>query len=342
MSERPLAVVRTGTVTSVGLSAPAACAAIRSGLTNPSATRFMDSGGNWINSHTVPLEPPLRGLPKLTHMAAMAASECLHDIPREQWSQIPMLLCVAENDRPGRLHGLEDQLLPDICKLLDGAQLSSASRIVAHGRVSVAVALLHARKLVYEENVPAVLILAADSLLFWPTLQEYDRQDRLLTERNSNGFIPGEAASAILVTRPTTSAHLAIVGLGLATESASIDSEQPLRADGLSRAIMDALADAGCELHQLDFRISDISGEQYYFKEAALAYSRTLRQRKEDFDLWHPAECMGETGSAIGPIMIAVAEAAVRKAYAPGPGILLHASNDGGQRAAIVAHAVVK
>src|SRR5688500_3446499 len=118
MSERPLAVVRTGMVTSVGLSAPAACAAIRCGLTNPSPTRVMDSSGHGINSHTFALEPPGRGLLKLAHMAAMAASECLHDIPREQWSQIPMLLCVAERERPGRLHGLEDRLLPDICKLL--------------------------------------------------------------------------------------------------------------------------------------------------------------------------------------------------------------------------------
>jgi len=64
--------------------------------------------------------------------------------------------------------------------------------------------------------------------------------------------------------------------------------------------------------------------------------SRTLRRRKEEFDLWHPAECIGEVGSAIGPAMIAVAEAATRKAYAPGPTVLLHAANDAGQRAAII------
>ena len=34
-------------------------------------------------------------------------------------------------------------------------------------------------------------------------------------------------------------------------------------------------------MHDFDYRITDLSGEQYYFKEAALALSRTLRQSKE-------------------------------------------------------------
>ena len=51
-----------------------------------------------------------------------------------------------------------------------------------------------------------------------------------------------------------------------------------MRADGLATAIKGALADAGCEMHDMDYRITDLSGEQYYFKEAALALSRTLRQ----------------------------------------------------------------
>jgi 3-oxoacyl-[acyl-carrier-protein] synthase-1 len=336
VSAETLAVARTGLVTSVGLSAPAACAAIRCGLTNPTETRFVDSKGKWIMSHAVELDEPLRGLPKLAHMAAMTIDECLIDVPRAQWAQIPILLCVAEQIRPGRIEGLEDELLPEICKLLENARFSDASIVIPHGRVSVGVALLQARKLLNHREIPAVLIVATDSLLRWPTLKALDQQARLLTESNSNGFIPGEAASAILVTRPSRENQMRITGLGFATEQASIETDEPLRADGLSRAIGAALNDAGCEPHDVDFRITDIAGEHYYFKEAALALSRTLRRRKEEFDLWHPAECIGEVGSAIGPAMIAVAEAATRKAYAPGPTVLLHAANDAGQRAAII------
>jgi len=110
---------------------------------------------------------------------------------------------VAEQIRPGRIEGLEDELLPEICKLLENARFSDASIVIPHGRVSVGVALLQARKLLNHREIPAVLIVATDSLLRWPTLKALDQQARLLTESNSNGFIPGEAASAILVTRPS-------------------------------------------------------------------------------------------------------------------------------------------
>jgi 3-oxoacyl-[acyl-carrier-protein] synthase-1 len=102
------------------------------------------------------------------------------------------------------------------------------------------------------------------------------------------------------------------------------------------QAFRSALLEAGCGLHELDLRITDVSGEQYYFKEAALALGRVMRQRKEEFDIWHAAECTGEIGAAAGPVALALADAACHKAYAPGPNILFHASNDGGERTAAI------
>jgi 3-oxoacyl-[acyl-carrier-protein] synthase-1 len=139
-----------------------------------------------------------------------------------------------------------------------------------------------------------------------------------------------------LVGRLAGKSELLCTGIGFGKEKAHIDSEEPLRADGLSAAIKGALADAGCQLHDLDYRIIDLSGEQYYFKEAALALGRILRQRKEEFDLWHPAESIGEAGSVAGIAVATVADAACRKAYAAGPNILAHMANDAGERAAVV------
>jgi 3-oxoacyl-[acyl-carrier-protein] synthase-1 len=181
-----------------------------------------------------------------------------------------------------------------------------------------------------------VLVAATDSLLSWPTLSHYEQQDRLLTARNSNGFMPGEAAGALLLGQPSGQAgELLCTGIGFALESAHIDSEEPLRADGLSQAIKAALTDAGQPMHEMDFRITDNSGEHYYFKEAALALQRTLRTRKEEFDIWHPAECTGEIGAAAGATVIAAAHAACVRRYAKGPNLLLHWGTDSGRRAAL-------
>ena len=330
----PLAILKTGLVTSVGLTAPSSCAAIRAKLTNPSETRFIDSGGEWILAHQVTLEQPWRGLAKLSKMAAMAIVEALADVPKDEWIQIPLLLCVAEPERPGRLDGLDDRLFQDIQAEL-GATFAPASAIVAHGRVGVAVALAQARKLL-AGGCARVLVTATDSLLTWPTLSHYEREDRLLTAHNSNGFMPGEGAGALLVGAGKGDAgELVCTGIGFGREAAQLDSGEPLRAEGLSLAIKAALADAGCAMHDMDFRITDLSGEQYYFKEAALALSRTLRQRKEEFDIWHPAECTGEQGATAGLAVVALADAACRKAFTKGPNILAHMANDAGQRAAL-------
>ncbi len=335
MSVAPIAILKTGLVTSVGLSAPATCAALRAKLSNPSETRFIDSGGEWIMAHQVALEQPWRGLSKLAKMAALAIEEVLDGVAKTEWDRIPLLLCVAEAERPGRLGGLDDTLFANIRTEL-GVQFAPPSAIVAHGRVGVAVALAQARALLAQGTFKRVLIAATDSFVSWPTLSHYEREGRLLTASNSNGFMPGEGAGALLVGANDGGAgELLCTGIGFAREAAHLDSGEPLRAEGLSQAIKAALAEAGCEMHHMDFRITDLSGEQYYFKEAALALSRTLRQRKEEFDIWHPAESTGEQGAAAGVAVIALADAACRKAYSKGPNILAHMANDSGQRAAL-------
>ena len=55
----------------------------------------------------------------------------------------------------------------------------------------------------------------------------------------------------------------------LAVEKATIESDEPLRGDGLAAAYRQALDAAGLGLHEIDYRIADLSGEQYWFKEAA-------------------------------------------------------------------------
>lgn len=336
MAGSPIAIVNAGLVTSVGLSAPATCAAIRAGLTNHTDTRF-DAHGLWIPGAQVLLDQPWRGREKLTRMLCTAIQECLEPFPELLTGRLPVLLCVAENARAGRLSGLDDDLLGDVLHRVEVQRHPEQSGVVAYGRVGVAVALSRARALLTEHGAEHVLIAAADSLLVARTLAAFDGDDRLLSKTNTNGFIPGEAAGAILLTRhPSRGPHLMCVGLGFSEEPVPIASEAPFRAEGLTVAINKSLADAGCQMHDLDYRITDMSGEQYYFKEAALALTRTMRKVKPEFDIWHPADCVGETGAAIGAVALAVTLTACRKTYSPGPNTLFHSGSDAGHRAAVI------
>lgn len=335
MSALPVAILKTGLVTSVGLGAAATCAALRGKLSNPSETRFIDSAGEWIVAHQVSLGDLSLGIVKLARMAALAIDEALEGSDRSGCSKIPLLLCVAEAERPGRMNGLNEQLLSQVQAEL-GLRFSEDSATVAHGRVAVAVALAQARALLAAGKSERVLIAAVDSLITWPTLSCYERQGRLLTATNSNGFMPGEGAGALFVGKSEGRAgELLCTGIGFAREPAHLDSGEPLRGEGLSQAMKAAFAEAACEIRHMDFRITDVSGEQYYFKEAELALSRILRQRKVEFDHWHPAECVGEQGAFAGATTIAFAQSACAKAYSKGPNILAHMSNDLGQRAVL-------
>ncbi len=181
----------------------------------------------------------------------------------------PLLLGVAEAERPGRLDGLDKRLLQDIEAEL-GLRFHPDSNIIARGRVSAAVALLNARTLIYQGGHRHVLVAGVDSFLCGPTLAAFEERERLLTSENSNGFIPGEGAAAVVLAAPVASAtpQLACIGLGFGMEKATVEAEGiPLRAEGLTQAVRAALSEAGCGLEQMDYRLTDISGEQYYFRK---------------------------------------------------------------------------
>ena len=337
MSGYPLAITGTGMVTGVGLNAPASCAAIRCAIDNFQETRFMDNGGEWIMGCEVPLEEPWRGQTKLIKMATAAIRECLEGNQKIKPEATPLLLCLSEHERKGRVIDDDNQFFLDLQDEL-GLEFHEKSRVIAKGHVAVAVALKHARNLIQELKVKHVLIAATDSLLVGATLAHYEEYDRLLTSNNSNGFIPGEAGAALVV-EPVTAGQedqLVCVGLGIGIEDAHVYSEEPLRADGLSAAIRESLGNADCELGDLDFRITDLSGEQYYFKEASLALLRTLRKRKAEFDLWHPADCIGDVGSVLAVVMLIVIKFACEKEYSKGSKVLAHLGNDDGKRSAMI------
>jgi 3-oxoacyl-[acyl-carrier-protein] synthase-1 len=335
--ETPLAVTGTGMVTGVGLSAPASCAAIRCALDNFQETRFMDQSGEWLMGSQVPLSRPWRGETKLVKMATQAIRECMDG--REELSSMatPLLLCLPETERLGRSVSDDDELLREVQEDL-GQRFHERSQTIPRGHVSVAVALQKARWLLTEPGVRHVIVAATDSLLAATALADYEEKQRLLTATNSDGFIPGEAAAAVVLElmHDLSEPRLVCQGLGFGVEKAHIDSEEPLRADGLTEAIKGALGDAGCDESVLQFKIIDVSGTQYHFKEASLAFSRLDRTKRTEFDVWHPADCVGEVGAAIGPIMIGVLKAAFEKGYAKGSRVLMHMGNDDGKRAALV------
>ena len=329
-------VTACGMSTAVGLTAPAACAALRARLDNFQETRFISQSGDWILGAEVPLSESWRGLPRMSELLIGPIRECLARA-NERSKEIPILLCFPESERVGRLAGLEEKLVAHLEATLDHS-LQQSSRTYAFGGVGGAVAIRDARKMI-QEGATEVIVAGVDSFLTAETLRVFDREDRLLTAANSNGFIASEAGAAVLLS--SSGAGLKLRGIGLGNEEASIGSGEPTRAEGMVSAMRQGLDEAGLTYNDISYRIADLAGEQFYFREATLAQARLWRGERDPEDVWHPADGMGETGAAVVPICLGVGLAAAQKAYAPGPIALVHAAHDDGRRAAIVLEAAV-
>ena len=184
----PLAIINSGMVSGIGLSAPASCAAIRCAIDNFQETRFMDAGGEWIIGSPVLLEQPWRGTTKLAKMLSSVLKECLECDPQLKLEEIPIILCLAEKDRPGRFDDLENKIFLETQSEL-GIQFHDKSTLIPQGRVAIVTALQQARKLIYESKIEKVIIAGADTLLVSMTLRVYEEHDRLLTSQNSNGLL---------------------------------------------------------------------------------------------------------------------------------------------------------
>lgn len=341
----PLAILSTGMVSAVGNTASSSCAAIRCSLDNNTETAFIDDGGEFIFAAQVEWPDQQRGIGKLCGMLVSAVRECLAFRPDLSPAQIPILIGVSERSRPGRFAELETELTKALGGAL-GCELHKDSAFFPFGRMAGVEALVAAHDIIAQGKAEYCIVAGADNLIVGPTLAFYQKQQRLKTSKNSDGFIPGEAACALLVHAAGKGKQPELVwhGIGRGLEPATLDSEKPHRADGLVQAITAAFSDSGKTYADLHYRMTDATGEQYWFKDAALALARTMRQLKESFDIRHVGDCLGETSAANVPCALAAVLTAAKKGYAPreypvdppGTGVLCQFSGDDGVRCVLV------
>jgi 3-oxoacyl-[acyl-carrier-protein] synthase-1 len=334
-----LAVLASGMVTGLGFNAPATLAALRAGISAIRETPWYDfESGEALRGAKVALPHWWEGIGKLADLVAPAIHECLRCAAPTAAAEVPLLIGVAAASRPGRVSDLDERLLDEVEARL-GLQRQPHSQLIAMDQVGCAHALAIADQLIREHKADRVVVAGVDSFLQRTMLESFNKQRRLMTPTNSNGFFPGEAGCAILVGEPG-GAHEAmptIIGLGMGQESATIQGTDPLRATGLTHAVRQALDRAGLALKDVALRLTDLSGEHYKFKEAAFVAGRLNGgEREQALDLWHPIEFLGEIGAAILPCLLAQAAHARQYRYAPGPFALCHVGSDDGGRAALI------
>jgi 3-oxoacyl-[acyl-carrier-protein] synthase-1 len=336
----PMAIKASGMVTAVGFNSRATCAAIRAGVSGVQKDNIWDPiAGEYISVGRPRTPQWWEGADMLAELAAPAITECLGALPQgTSQESVPIFVLLSPPDRPCRE--------PELGKVvLDGLhhRLRSTGRITVYGlgRTGILPALREADKLFSQRTATHAIVVGVDTFLRQSVAEAYMEQRRVLTASNSNGFIPGEAACAVLLAPPSDKGdpELRIIACGEGRETGTITSENPLTGNGITQALREALRDARIKMADAHYWLTDQNAEHYKAKECTLAQIRLERRDKPavvPFQIWHPIEFLGEIGSAIGPCLLGVGLSAAKGQHAPGPVALMSVSEDNGERAAFV------
>ena len=304
----PVAILGCGMMTGVGLTAEASCAAIRGASTTsgrPASSPAAATGSSARGAARGALARHRRSSRACSPARCANAWTLIPDVPPES---IPVLLCVAEEDRPGRLEGLgRSPVLRGLRSCSDVRFHDSRASIAAgpgrrRGRARITPA-----GMIHEEGFRHVIVAGVDSYLRRRDASRLRRPRAAADARRTRtASSPAKPAPRCWSAQPDAGRGLRSASASASPiEKATIESEEPLRADGLVAAATSRRSTAPASTMARD-RLPHrrhLSGEQYCVQGGRPRGSRASCAIAHEFqDLWHPADCVGETGAAAMPV----------------------------------------
>ncbi len=164
-------------------------------------------------------------------------------------------------------------------------------------------------------------------------------QGRLKLEDVPDGLIPGEAAAFVVLESGANRRRG-----GVSVGETAIAEEETVRAGESNRgaALTRVLRQTGGTLPDFPRVVGDLNGERLRHIEWALGCIRGLGRVKAraggptETEIWHPADCVGDTGAASGILNFVWAATALEKGYALTDQALVWGASDGVLRGAAV------
>ena len=335
-----------GMMTAVGDHAAQTAASVRAGISRYSESsvynkRFVPMTMALLPEENLPplneeLENTTPGLTsrqrRMLRLAEPALKEALEPLPRGK--KIPLFLAVPEKlpDQPDRPPPVTEKFLDQLITQTGTEQVDRGkSKLSPTGRAGGLQVIKEAIQALAQSDQGYALVGGVDTYLDLYLLGTLDKDDRVLADGVMDGFAPGEGAGFILLCsgqareshspKPTVQ----VTPPGIAAESGHRYSDEPYKGDGLAQAVT-AAAEAGLNGNQARTVLCSMNGESLGSKEWGVATLRNTASLDETLRTEHPAECFGDTGAAIGPILIGLAALGMEQGYLPGPCLVWCAS----------------
>jgi 3-oxoacyl-[acyl-carrier-protein] synthase-1 len=346
MANDPIVVSAVGMVSPVGHSAAVTFASVKAGLARIAESpelRIRDDRGKLMTvtcAAVTGITDGHRRYLRLFRLAVRALSQTLKSaaLDHVDLDRATMHLVLAEPGRPGMDHRVEQDLARKMLLAL-GLEAPLHTIVTTEGHAGIFEALGSAMSSIASGSTDRAIVGAVDGYLDELTLQWLKDTERLKSEDNPKGFVPGEAAGFLMLERQSAVAARGgrglarLAGTGYALESHSIYDKTPSTGAGLTGAIRSALTASG-EEPPLSLVVCDLNGERYRANEWGLVLSRAFESNQAPESLWHPADCVGDCGAAAGILNTVVATLAVAQDRSRNDSALVWGASDDGQRGA--------
>ncbi|GGC17871.1 hypothetical protein [Pseudoduganella buxea] len=334
-----------GLCCSLGYHLDAAVCALRANMDHFRESAFYSQGGDPVQVASLPEK--VYGAQRLQRWVEHAVQDCLSTIadPAALFDErrSAVVILVADAQRPSSEGDDPAEAVRAALERLAARYgvdaPAPAAYVIRHGRAGLVAGLRQARAAL-DAGKAQVLLVGVDSLLNAADINFYLQEERLFVPGNTDGFVPGEAAAALVLgATPAPTGGIRIAGLGSANERGTLDGSVPNRSEGLTAAIREACAEAQVAPGHLQFRLSDQNGEHFYTRDATNAITRVMAGTRQPAFLTL-ADKLGDIGAATGPAMLAwLSRDLHHPQRRPGHAGLLHLANDAGLRNAVVVHA---
>lgn len=345
-----IVVTSIGALTPVGPTAEQSCAAIRAGISRITEHAYFECSPHdpeWdedlpLFSSSVPsLDPFIDGVERLVELAIPALSETVENakLKRTDIQNAGLFISLPQSDAVTHNIGLATNFVPEICKRtgLTGFKITRTNQT---GRTGIFEHIAEAIDILESGEIEFCIIGGVDSYLLEDRLNLLDSEWRIRSERNVDGFIPGESAVMLMLETEQharargISSKSKITAIASGVEPETISSQKASTGSGLSDAI-NGIVQQTNNASGFKSVYCSLNGESYFAFEWGIQLARLAKVFENMADLVHPAENCGDVGAATGGLLLACATKAFQHGYNASGESLLWASNDSGQRIAL-------
>ena len=338
-------IVALGACTPLGRDAWASAAAVRAGVNRFIQHPYMiDTAGEPMRVAAADwLTIELSGIDRFEALLLPAIDQAIEPLVTRNMSSLRVALALGlPSPRPGLPEDLQPLLLKRTAQQY--GRLFGAAAPFVDGHAAGLVALEAGVCKLQQGTFDACVVAGVDSYIQAETLEWLESCDQLHSAgplNNAWGFIPGEAAGALLLMRSETARQFGakplatVLGAGSAIEAKRIKTETVCIGEGLTQAFRAALSKLPAGTKVTDV-YCDMNGEPYRADEYGFTCLRTKESFESACNFVAPADCWGDVAAAGGPLHVMLAAVAGVKGYALGDVSFIWASAEGGKRAAAV------